>query len=327
MACPLGAFAVPSVQPVDVVTMGEAMVLFIAGHSGPLELVHQFKKLSAGAELNVAVGLSKLGLRVGYVSRVGNDSFGKFLLNFFDQEKIDRSHVQVDSERPTGFMLKSVVDGGHDPSIEYHRRGSAASCLGLADNPAEYCGLSKHLHLTGIAPALSASTLELAFQMAVEARTQRRSVSLDPNLHPQLWKSPKIMVETINRLAQQADLVLPGLSEGEILSGSKGVERVADFFLNLGAKQVVIKLGAKGAYFADSHRSGLVAAVPVERIVDTVGPGDGFAVGVISALLEGETLQQATERGNAIGARVVQFPGDWDGLPDRKQLEQIFPRS
>jgi 2-dehydro-3-deoxygluconokinase len=307
--------------------MGEAMVLFIAQHKGPLEGVHQFEKLTAGAELNVAVGLSRLGLRVGYVSRVGNDSFGNFLLDFLDREKIDRSHVQVDSDRPTGFMLKSIANGDHDPAIEYHRRGSAASYLGLADNPAEYCGLSKHLHLTGIASALSASTLELAFQMAVEARSQHRSVSLDPNLRPQLWRSPKIMVETINRLAQQADLVLPGLTEGEILSGSKGVERVADFFLNLGAKQVAIKLGAKGAYFADSHRSGLVAGVPVERIVDTVGAGDGFAVGVISALLEGNTLQKAAERGNAIGARVVQFPGDCDGLPDRKQLEQICVRS
>ena len=313
----------PSVQPVDVVTVGEAMVLFIAQHRGPLEGVHQFKKLTAGAELKVAVGLSRLGMRVGYVSRVGNDSFGNFLLNFLDQEKIDRSHVQVDRDRPTGFMLKSVTDGGHDPDIEYHRRGSAASYLGLADNPAEYCGLSRHLHLTGIAPALSASTLELAFQMAVEARTQQRSVSLDPNLRPQLWKSHKLMVETINRFAQQADLVLPGLVEGEILSGSKGVERVADFFLNLGAKQVVIKLGEKGAYFADVHCSGVVAGLPVKRIVDTVGAGDGFAVGVISGLLEGQSLQQAALRGNAIGARVIQFPGDCDGLPDRKSLEEM----
>jgi 2-dehydro-3-deoxygluconokinase len=304
-------------KALDVVTLGEAMALFVAEQAGPLEAVQNFKRMTAGAELNVAVGLSRLGFRVGYVSRVGADSFGKFLLNFLDAEKIDRSHVTVDRDHPTGFMLKSLADVGSDPIIEYHRKGSAASCLALHNNPADYFALSKHLHLTGIAPALSKPTLELTFQMAVEARSQGRSVSFDPNLRPRLWSSQKHMVETINRLAQQADLVLPGLAEGELLSGETGPARVADFFLDLGAQQVVIKLGAKGAYFADSHNRGTVRGLKVPQVVDTVGAGDGFAVGVISALLEGQSLEQATRRGNSIGARVVQFPGDCDGLPDR----------
>lgn len=303
--------------------MGEAMALFVAEQAGSLNGVRTFKRMTAGAELNVAVGLSRLGLRVGYVSRVGDDSFGKFLLDFLDRENIDRTHVTVDRKHPTGFMLKSLSDSGSDPTIEYHRRSSAASCLRLHDNPADYCAMSKHLHLTGIAPALSKSTLELTFQMAVEARSQGRSVSFDPNLRPRLWRSQKHMVETINRLAQQADLVLPGLGEGEVLSGEKGPERVADFFLNLGAQQVVIKMGAQGAFFADAHHSGKVEGIRVERVVDTVGAGDGFAVGVVSAILEGLPLNQATMRGNAIGARVVQFPGDCDGLPRRRLLDTI----
>lgn len=303
--------------------MGEAMALFVAEQEGPLEVVQNFKRMTAGAELNVAVGLSRLGLRVGYVSRVGDDSFGKFLLNFLEAEKVDHTHVTVDREYPTGFMLKSLADSGCDPAIEYHRKGSAASYLGLHDNPADYCALSKHLHLTGIAPALSKPTLALTFLMAFEARSQGRSVSFDPNLRPRLWSSQKHMVETVNGLAQQADLFLPGLSEGELLSGETGPERVADFFLNWGAKQVVIKLGAKGAYFADSQHSGTVNGLNVPRVIDTVGAGDGFAVGVISAILEGCSLEQATMRGNSIGARVVQFPGDSDGLPRRGELDTI----
>jgi 2-dehydro-3-deoxygluconokinase len=262
-------------KALDVVTLGEAMALFVAEQAGPLEAVQNFKRMTAGAELNVAVGLSRLGLRVGYVSRVGADSFGKFLLNFLDAEKIDRSHVTVDRDHPTGFMLKSLADVGSDPIIEYHRKGSAASCLALHDNPADYFSLSKHLHLTGIAPALSKPTLELTFQMAVEARSQGRSVSFDPNLRPRLWSSQKHMVETINRLAQQADLVLPG----------RGLK--------------------------------------VPQVIDTVGAGDGFAVGVISAILEGQSLEEATRRGNSIGARVVQYPGDCDGLPRRGSLDTL----
>lgn len=300
--------------------MGEPMALFIAGHAGALDKVTQFNRLTAGAELNVAVGLSRLGLRVGYVSRVGHDSFGKFLLAFLDAEGIDRTHVLEDAEHPTGFMLKGISNDGQDPIVEYFRRGSAASHLGLIDNPAAYCAQTRHLHLTGISPALSDTAQKLTFHMAREAQSAGRSVSFDPNLRPRLWSSQKVMIDTLNELARHADLVLPGLAEGELLTGCKGAASIADFYMNLGAKQVVIKLGPQGAYYADSEGRGTVAGIQVPNIIDTVGAGDGFAVGVISALLEGQTLAQAAARGNAVGARVVQFPGDCDGLPNREQL-------
>ena len=300
--------------------MGEPMALFIAGHAGALEKVTQFNRLTAGAELNVAVGLSRLGLRVGYVSRVGRDSFGKFLLAFLDAEGIDRTHVLEDTEHPTGFMLKGISSNGQDPIVEYFRRGSAASHLGLSDNPAAYCAQARHIHLTGISPALSDTAQRLTFHMAREAQSAGRSVSFDPNLRPRLWSSQKVMIDTLNELARHADLVLPGLAEGELLTGCKGAASIADFYMNLGAKQVVIKLGPQGAYYADSEGRGTVAGIQVPNIIDTVGAGDGFAVGVISALLEGQTLAQAAARGNAVGARVVQFPGDCDGLPNREQL-------
>jgi 2-dehydro-3-deoxygluconokinase len=308
-------------QALDVVTMGEAMALFIAGQKGALNNVTQFNRLPAGAELNVAVGLSRLGFKVGYVSRVGRDSFGKFLLAFLDSECIDRTHVAEDSNYPTGFMLKGLASDGQDPIVEYFRRGSAASHMGLADNPAAYCATARHLHLTGISPALSETARELTIQMAREAKAAGRTVSFDPNLRPRLWASERVMIDTLNQLASHADLVLPGLAEGTLLTGCKGAASIADFYMDLGAKQVVIKLGPEGAYFADAARRGTVAGIAVEKIIDTVGAGDGFAVGVISALLEGLTLEAAAARGNAIGARVVQFPGDCDGLPNREQLQ------
>ena len=128
----------------------------------------------------------------------------------------------------------------------------------------------------------------------------------------------------MNRLAACADLVLPGLAEGQLLTGEQTPQGIADFYLTQGASQVVVKLGADGAYIANRSGGASVPGVPVSKIVDTVGAGDGFAVGVISALLEGMSLHEAARRGNAIGARVVQFPGDCDGLPDRAQLAEVM---
>ena len=131
------------------------------------------------------------------------------------------------------------------------------------------------------------------------------------------------MRDCLNRLAACSDWVMPGLAEARWLTGLEAPDAIADFYLARGASVVVIKLGPAGAFFASEHTRGTAAGRPVAHVVDTVGAGDGFAVGVISGLLEGLDLPDAVARGNAIGARVVQFPGDCDGLPDRTQLSRF----
>lgn len=307
----------------DVVTVGEAMALLMARQPGPLYEVREFERATAGAELNVAVGLSRLGLRVGYISRLGNDSLGRHLRAFMASEGLDLRHVATDESHPTGFMLKEMAVDGRDPEVEYFRRNSAASRMSLADMPPAGSSLrhARLLHLTGISPALSAGCSELAFALARQARAERRLVSIDPNLRPRLWPSQATMITVLNALAALADIVMPGLAEGRLLTGRQNPGDIAAFYLERGARQVVVKLGPEGAYVADANGDhAVVPGVPVRAVVDTVGAGDGFAVGVISALLDGLSLRDAAARGNAIGARVVQFRGDCEGLPTRAQL-------
>ncbi len=310
----------PERAGLDALTVGEAMALLMAREALPLAQVSQFERASAGAELNVAVGLARLGFRVGYLSRLGADSLGRHLLDFMAAEHIDLRHVRVDGRYPTGFMLKSMAVDGSDPEIEYFRRGSAASHMSSADIPAGLAVQARLLHLTGISPALSGSCRDLVFALAAQARRAGRLVSFDPNLRPRLWSSQAAMVTTLNELAAQADLVLPGLAEGRLLTGCAHAEGIADFYLARGARQVVVKLGPEGAFYASAEGRGIAPGQRVARVVDTVGAGDGFAVGVLSALLDGLPLAAAAARGNAIGARVVQFRGDCEGLPNRAQL-------
>lgn len=305
----------------DVITIGEAMAMFVATQTGDLAEVEQFIKRVAGAELNVATGLARLGLKVGWVSRVGNDSFGRFVLNSLKKEGIDAQGVTLDERYATGFQLKSKVENGTDPIVEYFRKGSAASHLSVADYHDVYFSSARHLHLSGVAAALSPSSYELLAHTARTMKAQGKTLSFDPNLRPVLWKSEAEMVEKLNRLAFQADWVLPGLKEGMILTGQQTPEGIADFYLRHGVKAVVLKTGADGAWYktADGEK-GSVAPVKVDNVVDTVGAGDGFAVGVISALLEGRTLSQAVTRGNKIGALAIQVQGDSEGLPTRETL-------
>ena len=307
----------------DVITYGEAMAMFVATETGPLAGVGQFTKRVAGADLNVAIGLARLGFKVGWMSRVGADSFGEYVRATLSREGIDQERVMTDERYPTGFQLKSKNDDGSDPAIEYFRKGSAASHLSLADYSADYVLPARHLHLTGVAPAISASSRELAFHLAREMRAAGKTISFDPNLRPTLWPSRAAMVEGLNSLAALADWVLPGIGEGEILTGYTEPDDIAKFYLDQGARGVIIKLGAQGAYFRTADDAALIPGQPVANVVDTVGAGDGFAVGVVSALLEGKTLPQAVARGNRVGALAIQVIGDSEGLPTRGELDAL----
>lgn len=309
-------------RPLDVVTFGEAMQMLVAAEPGPLERVAAFHKRTAGAETNVAIGLARLGLRVGWVSRLGADSMGRYLLESMQAEGIDCSHVVTDPAQRTGFLFKGRVTDGSDPPIEYHRKGSAASHFSAADIDVPWLAAARHLHATGVFPALAPNTFEAAERAMRLMREAGRSVSFDPNLRPSLWASTEAMRDGLNRLAAHADWVLPGLEEGRLLTGAADAEGIADFYRARGAKLVVVKLGPEGAYYSGDAGQGRIPGFPVAEVVDTVGAGDGFAAGVVSALLEGRSVPDAVRRGAWIGARAVQVLGDTEGLPTRAQLDE-----
>ncbi|MDR6518894.1 2-dehydro-3-deoxygluconokinase [Variovorax paradoxus] len=307
----------------DIALFGEAMLLLVADRPGPLEDAQSFYKRTAGAETNVAIGLSRLGLKVGWASRLGTDSMGRALLAAMRAEGIDCSHVITDATQRTGFQFKGRVTDGSDPPIEYHRKGSAASHMGPADVDEAWLRSARHLHATGVFAAISETSLQAALKSMDVMRAAGRTISFDTNLRPTLWSSTETMRHWVNELAARADWVLPGIEEGLLLTGHSKPEDVAKFYRERGAKLVVVKLGAEGAYYdSDVAGTGRIDGFPVKEVVDTVGAGDGFAAGVVSALLEGRSVPDAVRRGAWIGARAVQVLGDTEGLPTRAQLEE-----
>ncbi len=306
----------------DVLLFGEPMAMFVADQPGSFMKVDHYTKMLAGAEVNVAIGLTRLGWHTAYITRLGEDPFGYYI-----QEKLLEAGIEglirFDAAYPTGFLLKSKVESG-DPEVFYFRKNSAASHLSAADIDTCVFSQAKHLHITGIPPALSESCREATFHMISMARERRMSVSFDPNLRPGLWRSKDEMVEVINRIAEKADIVLPGISEGKILTGLSEAEEIADFYLRKGVGSVFVKCGGSGAYYADRDLKGMAEGFAVEKIIDTVGAGDGFAVGVISAYLEGLGIKEQAARGNAIGAMQLMVKGDNEGLPTREQLSDFI---
>lgn len=305
----------------DVVTLGETMILLNPAQSGPMKYLTEFRKQLGGAESNVAIGLSRLGHDVGWVSALGDDPHGEYVESFVRGEGVDVSAVRTDSDHPTGLMFKERHELG-ETSVYYYRHGSAASAMTPDDLSAEYLADAEYLHVTGIMPALSEScheTVERAIEIAAE---HGLTVSFDPNVRQKLWNSESEMRSVLTDLIEESDVVYPGTDEGVLLFDTADPAEIAEECLALGAEVAVVTRGEEGSYVAD--REGTVAeAIPpyeVERVVDPIGAGDGFAAGFLSGQLEGLDLVASTKRACAVGAFATTVSGDVEALPSPDEL-------
>ncbi|MGV0167320.1 sugar kinase [Furfurilactobacillus sp. WILCCON 0119] len=311
----------------EFLTIGEPMAVLAAQDPDvTLTEATHFEKFLAGAELNVAVGVARLNHDAAYVSAVGSDPFGQFIINAVHKEGINTDYLTTNAAFWTGFYLKQRVTHG-DPSTHYFRKNSAAANFDIKQ--VEKLDLSdvKLAHLSGIFAALSAGDLAAFKKLNQRLNDADIMVTFDPNLRPALWDSTEEMIRVTNELARHGNIVMPGINEGEILMGSREPEAIADFYLNQGVETdtVIVKLGTAGAFV--KQRNGGTFMVPgftVDHVVDTVGAGDGFAVGLITGLLEGKSLEEAINRACAVGALAVQAPGDNDGYPTPAQLETFY---
>jgi 2-dehydro-3-deoxygluconokinase len=306
----------------EVITFGEAMAMFVADTAGPVDEVAQYTRALAGAETNVATGLARLGHPTGWIGRVGDDPFGRFIRTALSGTGIDTQHVSIDTEAPTGFQVKSHASGG-DPEVVYFRKNSAGSRLRWDPTVEAYIAGARHLHVTGIPLALSPSTREFAFAAVAVAREHGVTVSFDTNLRPVLWSSTREMIEVTHQMARLADVLLPGVSEGRVLLGTDDPLEIGHTYLDMGASTVVVKDGSRGATLISRtevlHRN----VFPVQ-VIDTVGAGDGFAAGFISGRLDGLSPRGCLRRAAAVGALATTSPGDRDGLPTRPELHAFL---
>lgn len=310
----------------DVILIGEPLGLLTAQEYGDLKDVSLFKRSLAGAEVNVGIGLSRLDYAIQYITRVGEDPIGKYIVEAMTKEKIGTNFISTDSNFQTGLMMKNKVKDG-DPQTAYYRKNSAFTTLSKADIEDINFSQVRLLHVTGIPPAVSGTVRETVIYLLNKAKKAGTFISFDPNLRPALWSSKTVMIQTLNEIADYADVVLPGISEAEVLVGTTSVEKIAQFYYEKGANVVVIKSGEEGAYVCEKGNPIInVPGFKVSKVIDTVGAGDGFAVGIIHGYLSGLSWKEAAVRANAIGSIQVQHEGDNEGLPNRADLESYVRR-
>ena len=297
----------------DVITIGDAMIAMCPKEKGPIIFCNTFERKLGGAELNVAMGCARLGLKSGWISKLGNDDFGKYILKTVRGEGIDISEVELVDNYPTSVYFREVLADGSSRSF-YYREKSPTSTMKFEDLNEEYFKNAKILHITGVFPSINMNNREIILEAVKLAKKFDLTISFDPNIRLKMWTKEEAKAY-IEKLLPYVDILLIGDEEIEILLGETNIEDAIKTFHSYGIEKVIVKKGAKGAVGSDGQNVYEVPAIKPKALVDTVGAGDGFAAGFLTALLKGESLEDCVKFANAVGSLVVGVEGDNEGLP------------
>lgn len=297
----------------DVITIGDAMIAMVPQQKGPIIFCNTFERKVGGAELNVAMGCARLGLKSGWISSLGNDDFGKYIIKTVRGEGIDISEVKLVDGYPTSVYFREVLSDGSSRSF-YYREKSPTSTMKAKELNEEYFRNSKVLHITGVFPSINSNNREVILEAVKLAKKNNLTISFDPNIRLKMWSKEEAK-NYIDQLLPYVDILLIGDEEIEILLGETSIEAAIRTFHNLGIEKVIVKKGANGAIGSDGVNVYDVEAIKPKALVDTVGAGDGFAAGFLTAMLKGESLEYSIRFANAVGSLVVGVEGDNEGLP------------
>ena len=291
------------------------MVLGVPARPGRLRHAPGLELKIGGAESNLAIALSRLGLSAGWISSLGDDEPGQLVLDRVRGEGVDTSQVRRIEGYPTGLYLREKVGG--ETRVYYYRRGAAASTMAPGAFDPHYLRGADFLHLTGITPALSEECRDFTLWAAREARENETRVSFDVNYRSKLW-SPEEARSFVEEMLPHTDLLLVGDDEARALWGREDEKFVRELAA-AGPREVVLKRGGEGCLGLVEERLIAQPVFDVEE-VDSIGAGDAFDAGYLAGHLWALDAEQRLRVANAMGALSVATLGDYEGLPDREEL-------
>lgn len=299
-----------------VLAIGEPLLEFNQVPGEPERYLRGF----GGDTSNFSIAAARQGARVGYVTRVGDDDFGRSLTALWNDEDVDTTGVEIDRTATTGIYFVTHHDGGHE--FTYFRKGSAASKLSPENLPYDLLDQAKYVHLSGITQAISVEACDAVFAAIAHLRGQGKVITYDPNLRVRLWPVSRARAIVEATLAD-VDYFLPSLEDATSLTGLEQADDIASYYLDKGARHVILKMGGDGVLIADAQGRQRVAGHVVD-VRDTTGAGDCFDGSLVARIAAGDSVATAVAYANAAAALSTQGYGAVAPIPRPKQVRQLI---
>jgi len=296
----------PDLRPGLIVSLGEAMIEFNQTRPGERAYLQGF----GGDTSNMVIAAARSGAATAYVTRVGDDAFGRLLLDLWKEEGVSTRGVLIDRQAPTAAYFVMHSPQGH--VFSYLRDGSAASRMEPDDLPA-FLDSAAFVHASAISMAISSragATVLAAFERARRAGVK---IAFDANLRLRLWSLERARAG-IAAAAALAAYFFPSLEDASQLSGHDDPQANLDWAHALGPKYVFLKLGADGVLVSDGKKRERFAGYKVNA-VDATGAGDCFCGATLARLVAGDSIWEAARYANAAAALATTGFGAVEPLP------------
>lgn len=315
----------------DLVLIGRVAIdLNPTDYYKPLSESTTFKKYLGGSPANIAVGMARLGKKIGFIGKVSDDQFGDFVTNYFNKEGIDTSHITrcINGEK-LGLTFTEILSET-ESSILMYRNCIADLQLTVADIDEEYIKDTKAILISGTALAQSPSR-EAALKALALAKKNDVKVIFDIDYRPYNWNNMDEIAIYYSMVAKQSDVILGSREEfdltEQLIEQGRTDEQTAQYFHTQDCKIVVIKHGKEGstAYTNDGNHYS-IKPFPV-KLLKSFGGGDGYASAFLYGLLEGLEIIECLELGSAEAAMMVASHACSEDMPDIESVKDFIAES
>ena len=301
-----------------ILALGEPMIEFNQTEPGKPNYLQGF----GGDTSNAIIACARQGAACGYLTRLGDDEFGRAFLDLWQRGSVDTSGVGIDATAHTAVYFVTHGESGH--SFSYLRRDSAASRMTPAHLPADLIRNARFLHVSGISQAISQSARDTVAAAIALARSNGVKVSYDTNLRLKLWPLETAR-EVITATIAKSDYLLPSLEDLQAVSGLEAPDAVLDWCFAHGATSVVLKCGRAGCIAATARQRTPIAGHNVNAL-DATGAGDCFDGAFLARLDAGDDLVAAARYANAAAALTTTGFGAVAPLPRWEQVVALLSR-
>jgi len=273
---------------------------------GKLKTIDRIELYTGGCAVNAAIAMARLGLNTAIIGKIGNDGFGKFMATSLKDEKVNIDGLKIDKAVGTSASVVTVDSTGERSFLHY--LGTNAE-FEINDINYDIVRDSRMVFVAGTMLMPKFDGIQCA-EFLKKAKEMGKYTILDT-----AWDSKGRWMEVLRPCMEHIDLFMPSVEEAVMLSGKEEPEEIADVFLSMGVKTVVIKLGKNGCFIKDGNgEKHFVPTYTKIKAVDTTGAGDSFCAGFLTGLTKGWSLYECGKFANAVGTHCVMAAGASTGI-------------
>lgn len=310
----------------DVIAIGRACIdLNAVEYNRPMEETKTFSKYVGGSPANIAIGTSKLGLKVGFIGKIPDDQHGNFIKSYMSEAGIDTEGMVVDNEGHKAGLAFTEIMSPSECSILMYRDQVADLYLDPEEISEDYITASKQLVISGTALSQSPSREAILKALSI-AKDNDVEVIFELDYRPYTWKSTEEVSVYYRLVAEKSDIVIGTRDEFDMLENKQNGEneKTVKSLFKYSPKLIIIKHGVEGSYAYQKDGTITKGYAYKTNVLKTFGAGDSYAAALITALSKGKPVEEALKYGSAAAAIVVSKHSSSEAMPTITEIENLI---